>query len=108
MSTSDQAWERERDDVFNVVADIDPQSARIEYAFLAGYKAALDDSGEQTGPYVCPPCEAGDHPMCHYWGRHRWWAPCDCPDQGHTGLSRPVNPFTAARPAATAEQGGEG
>jgi len=40
MSNPDDAWESEKDDVFNVVADIDPPSVGIEYAFKAGYVAA--------------------------------------------------------------------
>jgi hypothetical protein len=35
-SDIDQLWQEQQDDVFNVVADIDPQSSRIEYAFKAG------------------------------------------------------------------------
>ena len=34
-------WEQEKDDVFNVVADIDSPSAQIQYAFNAGVLAAL-------------------------------------------------------------------
>lgn len=44
----DEVWEHERDDVFNVVADIDPPSARIEYAFKAGWLAAERDSFAPT------------------------------------------------------------
>lgn len=40
----DLIWEAEMDDVFNVIADIDLPSARIEYAFKAGYLAAHGDS----------------------------------------------------------------
>lgn len=36
----DNAWDEQKDDVFNVVADIDPPSARIEYAFKAGWFAS--------------------------------------------------------------------
>lgn len=36
----DDLWAAQRDDVFDVVADIDPPSARIEYAFKAGYQAS--------------------------------------------------------------------
>ena len=35
-SDIDQVWQEQQDDVFNVVADIDPPSSRIEYAFKAG------------------------------------------------------------------------
>lgn len=36
----DDLWMDQRDGVFDVVADIDPPSARIEYAYKAGYQAA--------------------------------------------------------------------
>lgn len=48
MGDVDRAWEHHKDDVFNVVADIDPQSTRIEYAFKAGYIAAEQDSFAPT------------------------------------------------------------
>lgn len=38
-ASADTAWEEQRDDVFNVVADIDRPSAKVEYAFKAGYLA---------------------------------------------------------------------
>lgn len=38
--TADDAWEAQKDDVFNVVAHIDVPSERIRYAFLAGYCVA--------------------------------------------------------------------
>jgi len=47
-------WEQEKDDVFNVVADIDSPSAQIQYAFNAGVLAALaaerarDDAAERA------------------------------------------------------------
>lgn len=41
--SADQSWETQKDDVFNIVADIDPPSAQIQYAFLAGYKVAEDE-----------------------------------------------------------------
>jgi hypothetical protein len=34
----DETWKAHKDDVFDVVADLDPPSARIEYAFKAGYQ----------------------------------------------------------------------
>lgn len=49
QASVDHAWDTEKDDVFNTVADIDPASARIEYAFKAGYRAALED---KLGPDV--------------------------------------------------------
>lgn len=38
--TANDAWEAHKDDVFNVVADIEVPSERIRYAFLAGYCVA--------------------------------------------------------------------
>jgi hypothetical protein len=38
--TADEAWREQCGEVFDVVADIDPPSARIAYAFKAGYVAA--------------------------------------------------------------------
>lgn len=35
----DDAWQSQRDDVLNVAADLDPPSARIQYAFLSGWQA---------------------------------------------------------------------
>lgn len=34
--TPKQAWEAQKDDIFNVVADLDRPSEHIEYAYLAG------------------------------------------------------------------------
>jgi hypothetical protein len=38
----DAEWQREKDDVINVVADIECPSARIQYAFQAGCLAGRD------------------------------------------------------------------
>lgn len=83
----DLIWETQKDDVFNVVADIDLPSARIEYAFKAGYLAAEVQPHE---PEVCRPCQANDHGHCYYWGRRRSWAPCGCKDEQHHGEPVPV------------------
>lgn len=40
--TPEQAWEAQRDDIFNAVADLDLPSEGIEYAFLAGVKTHVD------------------------------------------------------------------
>lgn len=36
----DDLWIDQKDDIFNTVADIDPPSTQIEYAYKAGYQAA--------------------------------------------------------------------
>lgn len=42
----DQSWEDQKDDVFNVVANIDVSSAQIQYAYQAGYLEATKEASD--------------------------------------------------------------
>ena len=70
---------------------------------------ALDDAIHELSAAVfeaavCPPCKGGNHSFCHYWERHRWWAPCACQEPDHDGKPRPV----AAGQQAAGQEGGSG
>lgn len=90
--TEHEAWKAHQEDVFDVVADLDKPSDRIQYAFRAGYRLARGESIPAQSSEICAPCKAGDHAMCHFWARHRWWEPCGCLHGAHAGLMVPVDP----------------
>jgi hypothetical protein len=52
--TADEVWETESDNVFDVVADIDPPSARIEYAFKAGWQRGYERGHADGGRLHTP------------------------------------------------------
>jgi hypothetical protein len=87
---ADDAWESLKDDVFNVVADVDVPSERIRYAFLAGHCAGSGMPQPIVKPATCRACQEGAHPDCYYWERRRSWAPCACGDDLHKGKPAPV------------------
>jgi hypothetical protein len=89
-SPADESWESQKDDVFNIVADIEVPSEQIRYAFLAGHCAAMGAPLPVFEATMCRACQVDDHAACYYWERRRSWAPCVCENALHKGKPAPV------------------